>query len=77
MNAIAGSPFLQENPGRYFAPCKTCIHYVHVENRINRMFQDVHDCMDAEGRATQEAKAEDISKYYIQIHTFILKKSLA
>ncbi len=23
------------------------------------MFQDGHDCMDAEGRATQEAKAED------------------
>jgi len=28
------------------------------------MFQDEHACMDAEGRATQEAKAEDKSKYY-------------
>ena len=26
------------------------------------MFQDGHDCMDAGGRATQEAKAEDKPK---------------
>ncbi len=29
-------------------------HYIRVENSINRMFQDGHDCMDAEGRATHD-----------------------
>ena len=32
----------------------------------SRIFQDGHDCKDAGGRATQEAKAEDKPKYYIQ-----------
>ena len=22
-----------------FAPCKTCIHYIHVDNRMNRMYK--------------------------------------
>ncbi len=35
-------------------------------NKFYRIFQDGHDCMDAEGRATQEAKAEDKPKYTIQ-----------
>ncbi len=35
-----------------------------------RMFQDGHDCMDAGGRATHEAKAEDKSRYHIYLKKF-------
>jgi len=41
------------------------------------MLQDGHDCMDAGGRATQEAKAEDEYKYNSFNQTFKFKKSLA
>ncbi len=40
------------------------------------MLQDGHACMDAEGRATQEARAEDKYKYNPFNHTFNFKKSL-
>jgi len=46
-------------------------------DRINRMYQDGHDCMDAGGRSMQEAKTEDKPKHYIHNHTFNFKKFLA